>query len=91
MLTLGSVIPVFGWAVGVVLLWSSGLWRRSEKVLGTLIVPGGPGLVLVLGPAALGLPQAVGISVLLFVLIAPLVLAVVLFIRARSRAARGVR
>src|SRR5450759_781886 len=32
MLTLGSLIPVFGWAVGVVLLWSSGLWRRSEKV-----------------------------------------------------------
>jgi hypothetical protein len=51
MLTLGSLIPVIGWAVGVILLWSSGLWRRSEKVLGTLIFPGGPGLALVLGGA----------------------------------------
>ena len=49
MLTLGSLIPVLGWAVGVMLLWSSGVWRRSEKLLGTLIVPGGPGLALLLG------------------------------------------
>jgi hypothetical protein len=52
MLTLGSLIPLFGWAVGVILLWNSGLWRRSEKLLGTLIVPGGPGLALILGGAA---------------------------------------
>ena len=45
MLTVGSLIPL-GWFVGVILLWSSGLWRRSEKLLGTLIVPGGPGLAL---------------------------------------------
>lgn len=50
MLTLGSVIiPVVGWLVGVALLWSSGRWRRSEKLLGALIVPGGPGLALLLG------------------------------------------
>jgi hypothetical protein len=88
MLTLGSLIPVFGWAVGVVLLWSSGLWRPSEKVLGTLIVPGGPGLILVLGAAAFALPRAVGISVLLFVFLAPLVVAIFLLNRARGRAAR---
>ena len=46
MLTVGSFIPLIGWLVGVILLWSSGLWRRSEKLLGTLIVPGGPGLAL---------------------------------------------
>jgi uncharacterized membrane protein len=85
MLTLGSLIPVFGWAVGVVLLWSSGLWRRSEKVLGTLIFPGGPGLALFLGAAAVALPQALGITVLLFALIGPLVVAVVLLSRARGR------
>jgi hypothetical protein len=49
MLTVGSLIPVVGWLVGVILLWSSGLWRRSEKLLGTLIFPGGPGLALTLG------------------------------------------
>lgn len=45
LLTVGSLIPVVGWAVGVVLLWASRLWRPWEKLLGTLVVPGGPGLV----------------------------------------------
>lgn len=48
MLTAGSLIPVIGWLVGVVLLWSSGVWRRSEKILGTLVFPGGPGVALLL-------------------------------------------
>ncbi len=116
MLTLGSLIPLVGWAVGVILLWNSGLWRRSEKLLGTLIVPGGPGLVLMLGGTiglattqtctstsgstssgqvfttgevctGFALPPAVGIPMLLFVLIAPVVVAGVLLNRARSRAA----
>ena len=52
MLTLGSLIPLVGWAVGVILLWSSGWWRRSEKLLGTFIVPGGPGLALLFGTFA---------------------------------------
>jgi hypothetical protein len=49
MLTLGSLVPVVGWLVGVVLLWTSSLWRVREKVLGTLVVPLGPGGLLVLG------------------------------------------
>jgi len=48
MLTLGSFLPVLGWAVGAILLWSSPRWRRGEKLLGTLVVPGGPGLVILL-------------------------------------------
>jgi len=116
MLTLGSLIPLVGWAVGVILLWNSRLWRRSEKLLGTLIVPGGPGLALMLGGLAsvapvqtcssgassdssgqvfttaevcsgFALPPAVGIAILLFVLIAPVVVAGVLLNRARTRAA----
>ncbi|HKT03160.1 MAG TPA: hypothetical protein VJT31_26830, partial [Rugosimonospora sp.] len=42
-LTLGSCIPVAGWVVGVILLWTSPRWRIGEKLLGTLVVPGGPG------------------------------------------------
>jgi hypothetical protein len=42
MLTVGSAILVAGWLVGVILLWSSSRWRRSEKVIATLVVPGGP-------------------------------------------------
>ena len=87
MLTLGSLIPVIGWAVGVVLLWNSSPWRRSEKLLGTLIFPGGPGLALLLGPVAFALPQALAVPVLLFVLIAPVVVAIVLLKRARGRTA----
>src|SRR5918995_42713 len=49
MLTVGSFIPLIGWAVGVILLWSSRRWRTGEKLLGTLVVPGGPAVVLWLG------------------------------------------
>jgi len=116
MLTAGSLIPVIGWVVGVILLWSSGVWRRSEKLLGTLIVPGGPGLALFGGAATTswlgaaqpcvgpvtstisgqivtpaqactgsGLAPALGVALLLFVLIAPIVVAIVLINRARAR------
>ena len=87
MLTVGSLIPVIGWVVGVILLWSSGLWRRSEKLLGTLIVPGGPGLALFVAHRGLAQPRALGILVLLFVLIAPIVVAIILLNRARGRTA----
>jgi hypothetical protein len=87
MLTVGSLIPVLGWAVGVILLWSSGRWRPSEKLLGTLIVPGGPGMALLLGAAAMALPSALTIPVLLFTLIGPVVMGVFLLNRARGRAA----
>lgn len=49
MLTVGSLLPVVGWLVGVALLWSSRRWRVGEKLLGTLVVPGGPGVLLLLG------------------------------------------
>lgn len=35
------ILPGIGWLVGVVLLWISPVWERREKVIGTLIVPGG--------------------------------------------------
>jgi uncharacterized membrane protein len=37
----GVVIPVVGWLVGVVLLWISSAWTARQKLLGTLVVPGG--------------------------------------------------
>lgn len=49
LLTLGSFLPVVGWLAGAVLLWTSSLWRGREKLLGTLVVPLGPGGVLLLG------------------------------------------
>ena len=48
-LTVGSFVPVIGWLVGVVLLWTSRLWTTREKVAGTLLVPFGPGAALFVG------------------------------------------
>jgi hypothetical protein len=48
----GVVLPVIGWVVGVVLLWTSNVWTAGEKLLGTLVVPGGlalPFFLLTLG------------------------------------------
>lgn len=37
----GVIIPVLGWFVGVVLLWSSRIWTLRDKLIGTLVLPGG--------------------------------------------------
>jgi uncharacterized membrane protein len=42
----GLVLPVIGWFVGVVLLWASSAWTTGEKLIGTLLVPGGLALPL---------------------------------------------
>lgn len=55
-IVLGSVVvPIVGWLVGVVLLWTSDRWNTSDKLIGTLVWPGGLGVVGVLG---LELPQS---------------------------------
>lgn len=40
----GFVIPFLGWAVGVVLVWTSTLWTRGEKAIATI----GPFVITVL-------------------------------------------
>jgi uncharacterized membrane protein len=47
----GLVLPVIGWIVAVVLLWISDVWSTRDKVIGTLVVPGG--LVLPFGLAVM--------------------------------------
>jgi len=37
----GLVVPVVGWLAGVVLLWISDVWTTRDKLIGTLVVPGG--------------------------------------------------
>jgi uncharacterized membrane protein len=44
----GIVIPFFGWVIGVVLLWVSNAWNVRDKIIGTVVVPGGLGLSLFL-------------------------------------------
>jgi uncharacterized membrane protein len=38
------ILPVFGWVIGVVLLWVSNAWNVRDKIIGTLFWPGGLGL-----------------------------------------------
>jgi hypothetical protein len=40
-LLIGGFIFVVGWFVGVVLLWTSRIWTVRDKLIGTLVVPGG--------------------------------------------------
>ena len=41
LLLIGIMLFAVGWLVGVILLWSSPIWRLRDKFLGTLVVPGG--------------------------------------------------
>lgn len=118
MLTVGSLIPFVGWLVGIALLWSSRRWTVGEKLLGTLVVPFGPGAVLYAGAFLPGetcemtggggtfnidtgvdtpepvtttcssaLPTVVAVPLAVAALVAPVVVAVLLYRRARVRAA----
>ena len=44
----GLIVPLFGWLIGVVLLWLSNAWNVRDKIIGTIFVPGGLGLSLFL-------------------------------------------
>jgi hypothetical protein len=41
LLPLGGLALGVGWLIGLILLWSSRLWTTRDKLIGTLIVPGG--------------------------------------------------
>lgn len=49
LLLLGGFIFFVGWIAGVVLLWGSRAWSTREKLIGTLIFPGGLVSALVAG------------------------------------------
>jgi uncharacterized membrane protein len=37
----GVLLPGFGWFVGVVMLWASARWTLRDRLIGTLLFPGG--------------------------------------------------
>jgi hypothetical protein len=54
LLLIGGFLAGIGWVAGVILLWLSPRWRVSDKLLGTLVWPGGlAAIFLVLGGAVL--------------------------------------
>jgi hypothetical protein len=56
LLLIGGLLAGIGWLVGVVLLWTSRRWTIGDKVLGTLVWPGGVAAALG-APAVLFLRQ----------------------------------
>jgi hypothetical protein len=50
-LLFGGFVFLVGWIVGLIMLWSSRRWTTLEKLIGTLVLPGGivaiPVLVLI--------------------------------------------
>jgi hypothetical protein len=56
----GVVVPILGWFAGVVLLWGSRVWTLRDKLLGTLLVPGGLALPLFLGVTAVDVQSCSG-------------------------------
>lgn len=52
LLLFGGFLFAVGWFVGVYLLWSSRVWRLSDKIIGTLLVPGGLASTFILGGVA---------------------------------------
>jgi hypothetical protein len=51
-LIIGILGVIAGWGAGVLLLWVSPRWRWPDKLLGTLVWPGGFAAVLLLGSLA---------------------------------------
>jgi uncharacterized membrane protein len=55
LLAIGGFVFVIGWVVGAVLLWTSDRFTRADKIIGTVLVPGGFAtgfLALVIGVGA---------------------------------------
>lgn len=50
---LALILTPLVWPVGVILLWASAAWTTRQKLLGTLVPPGGLTGVLFVGPALL--------------------------------------
>ena len=57
LLLFGFIVAGIGWIVGVALLWRSRAWTTRDKLIGTLFLPGGLFLTIVLLLLALGRPR----------------------------------
>jgi uncharacterized membrane protein len=90
LLLFGGFIFGVGWIAGLVLLWSSAVWKPWEKLLGTLIVPGGLASVLFIFSLWAAGTDSGDSHVLAFVgfaclVVAPLIVTVYLALRVRRQ------
>jgi hypothetical protein len=52
-MTVGTLVPFFGWYQAALRLWRSRAWATRDKVLGTILFPGGPWAALVVAVVVL--------------------------------------
>jgi hypothetical protein len=57
LLLLGGFLLGAGWIAGVILLWSSRAWTIRDKVIATLVIPGGLATGVLIGLYATGVPS----------------------------------
>jgi hypothetical protein len=76
LLLIGGLLIGLGWIAGAVMLWASPRWRASDKLLGTLVWPGGLAAVLAVPRFGTGLPPLLALSLLLVGVAGPILVAV---------------
>jgi hypothetical protein len=88
------IVPVVGWLVGIVVAWRSTIWSTRDKVVATVLGPGGvPSLLSVLvldvthakgKMSTAGTSEAIGIAIAAAILVASFASVVYLGVRLRS-------
>ena len=88
------IVPVLGWLVGMVVVWRSAIWTARDKVIATVLGPGGlPTLVSVIvldathakgKMSTAGTSEAVGIAIAAAVITASFASVVYLGVRLRT-------
>ncbi|PZS04822.1 MAG: hypothetical protein DLM56_05015 [Pseudonocardiales bacterium] len=61
-ISIGFLLFVVGWILGLAFLWSSQAWTTRQKLVGTLVPPGGLGgfALILVRPTLYSLPPAAG-------------------------------
>jgi hypothetical protein len=88
LLLAGGFLIGLGWIAGLIMLWASPRWRTSDKLVGTLVWPGGLAAVLVVPATGAGLPPPLVLSLLAIGVAGPAVAAVRLLRQAWRAPAR---
>jgi hypothetical protein len=88
LLLLGGFLIGLGWLAGVALLWASPRWDTRDKLLGTLIWPGGLAAVLAVPRFGTGQPPVLVLGLLLVGVAGPVLVAIRLLRHARRVPAR---
>jgi hypothetical protein len=68
LLTFGVLLFSVGWLAGVILLWTSPTWNLRDKILGTLVVPGGLPFAIIVAVFGVPVTSATQVPWLVFTL-----------------------